>query len=56
MRRPALHGGGVVLGLAGAAGVARFLSSMLFEISFVDPLTIISGVPPRDKSLNDWES
>jgi putative ABC transport system permease protein len=33
---------GVVLGLAGAAAVARYLSSMLFEVSFVDPLTIVA--------------
>jgi ABC-type antimicrobial peptide transport system permease subunit len=30
---------GVVLGLAAAAGLTRFLASLLFEISTVDPLT-----------------
>src|SRR5260370_29125839 len=30
---------GVVLGLAAAAGLTRFLVSLLFEISPVDPLT-----------------
>ncbi len=34
-----LAGIGVVLGLAAAAGLTRFLASLLFEISPVDPLT-----------------
>lgn len=31
---------GVVLGLAASAAVAHYLASLLFEVSFVDPLTI----------------
>jgi ABC-type antimicrobial peptide transport system permease subunit len=34
-----LTGIGVVLGLAGAAAVTRVMSSMLFHISPMDPLT-----------------
>ena len=33
---------GVVVGLAGAMGLARFLESLLFEIRPVDPLTFLS--------------
>jgi ABC-type antimicrobial peptide transport system permease subunit len=32
---------GIVLGLAGAFGLSRFLSSLLFEVSPSDPLTFI---------------
>jgi putative ABC transport system permease protein len=33
---------GVVVGLAAAAALARYFSSMLFEISFIDPLAIVA--------------
>jgi len=35
----AMAGIGVALGLVAAAGLTRFMSSFLFEISPVDPLT-----------------
>lgn len=37
-----LAGVGVVLGLAAAAGLTRFLVALLFEVSPVDPLTYIA--------------
>jgi predicted permease len=39
-----LVGGGLVVGLAGALGVSRLLSTFLFNVSSVDPITF-AGVP-----------
>jgi putative ABC transport system permease protein len=35
---------GVALGLAGALAIARILSSMLYQISIVDPVTYLTAV------------
>ena len=35
---------GVIIGIAGAAAATRFIESLLFEVSAIDPLTYVAVV------------
>jgi putative ABC transport system permease protein len=39
--RPGLVGIGVIAGLAGALAASRVLPSLLFQVSAIDPLTLV---------------